>query len=580
MRAQSAVAVTVLMGLLSGCTDGATPGTGTNPGGGGSGGSVGGEPGSSSAECTTRPSLGADPLRLLTKLEYEATLRELFGPVAVDAASTQLAQLPDRRAPHGFRSMAKGTTGSEVEGYLMIADAISAYTTGSAERLSALATCLGATAPDETCPSSFISSWGQRLYRRPLTEAETAALTTLYGAGAAISPSDGARFVLFSMLQAPPFLYRLEIAGGARADKPGSYDLTGHEIATRLAYLAWGSAPDPQLLDRAQAGALAGAEGIGLELDRLLADPRASARQAQFFSEWLETEQLPTVNQGAEYLAGIPAEGLASIMKDETDQFVRSLAFTGQGSFRDLLTSNVSFVTSPALAQIYGVAPSAAADGRIELPAASRSGILTRAALLLSAGEQTSPIRRGAFVLRKLLCNAIPPPDPDAFPPGAIQPPEFSAEMTGRQRWTAKTSQGACAGCHGLLNPFGFALESYDNIGRYRTSEAIVDPTTGMKVSELPIDTEVDAALLDGDTPTHVSGGAVGLGAALADSPEAQACFGKQWFRFVSGREETAEDACVIGDIAAAVAKGESIRETFKRIALAPEFRMRRIDVQ
>jgi hypothetical protein len=525
-----------------------------------------------------RPSLGVDPLRLLTKREYETTLQELFGAAALDALAPQLAQLPDKLVAHGFRSMAKGTTGSEVEGYLMIADALSLHVTADAQRLSALESCLGAAPIARDCARTFITSFGQRMYRRPLTEAEVASLELLHAEGAAIGANEGARFVLFAMLQAPPFLYRLEIDGAARADNPNSFDLTGYEIATRLSYLAWGSGPDRELLSGAASGSLTTSVGIAAQLDRLLSDPRAAARQAQFFSEWLETEQLPTVNQGPAYLAGIVADGLAEAMRKETDEFVRSLAFTGQGTFRDLMTSNVAFVASPALAQIYGVDLSAAADGRIELDASRRAGILSRAALLLLPGEETSPIRRGAFVRRKLLCDSIPPPDPDAFPPGAIQPPEFDADMTSRERWTAKTSQGACGGCHALLNPFGFALENYDNIGRYRTSEVITDPSTGLAVNELPIVADVDAPL--GAELVPILGGAVGLGAALAASRQAQECFGRQWFRFVSGREETSDDACVLADMTEAVASGASLRATFERIALSPEFRIRRIDGQ
>jgi hypothetical protein len=586
MRAESVVAALALSGLLAGCTafidgDDATGGESDARGNGasGAGASAGPGPGTNPEVCKMRPSLGVDPLRLLTKREYETTLRELFGKAAVDALAPQLAQLPDRHVAHGFRSMAKGTTGSEVEAYLMIADALSLHMTADEQRLSALDSCLGAAPVAADCARTFITSFGQRLYRRPLTEAETAALELLHAEGAALGDYEGVSLVLFAMLQAPPFLYRLETEGAARADNPNSFDLTAYEIATRLSYLAWGSGPDQELLGSAASGSLTTSEGIAAELQRLLSDPRAAARQAQFFSEWLETEQLPTVNQGPDYLAGIASDGLADAMREETDQFVRSLAFTGEGTFRDLMTSNVAFVASPALAQIYGVERSSAADGRIELDASRRAGILTRAALLLSPGEETSPIRRGAFVRRKLLCDSIPPPDPEAFPPGAIQPPEFDADTSNRERWTAKTSQGACGGCHALLNPFGFALENYDNIGRYRTSEVIVDPSTGLPVNELPIVADVDAPL-DGGELVPVSGGAVGLGAALAASRQAQECFGRQWFRFVSGREETSDDACVLAEMTEAVASGASLRATFERIALSPEFRMRRIDGQ
>jgi hypothetical protein len=578
MRARFAFAVLATVGLLAGCTGkigevgGANGGSATRPAGGGPDGM-----GDTTAlSCASRPTLGAENLRVLGRREYEASLRDVFGEAAVDAAASQLAQLSDKKVPHGFRSMAQGTTGADVESYFMIADAVAAYVTSAPDKVSALAPCLAATPVAGDCAKTFIETFGRRLYRRPLAPDEVSYLMTVHADGAAIGTTDGVRFALFAMLQSPHFLYRVETAGDAIAASPDTYRLTAYEMATRLSYLAWGTTPDALLLDSASSGALDTAEGLAHELDRLLTDAKARAKIGQFFSEWLETEDLPAVNQSPEFLAGISSMGLASAMQSELSQTALYLTFDERGTYKDLFTSTTSFVTTPALAQLYGIQPSAAADGRTTLEGRMRGGLLSRAAILLTSGEQTSPIRRGAFVRRKLLCDPISPPDPNSFPPGAIQPPAFNAGMTSRQRWTAKTSQGGCAACHGSINPPGFALENYDSIGRYRATEAIVDPTTGMKVNDLPIDSTVDM-LLDGTAPTHVEGG-VGLGAALADSELAQDCLGRQWFRFVTGRDEATDDGCVIRDIVDAAKQGAPIKDVFKRIALAPEFRLRRVD--
>src|SRR5262249_12422205 len=148
----------------------------------------------------------------------------------------------------------------------------------------------------------------------------------------------------------------------------------------------------------------------------------------------------------------------------------------------------------PALAKLCQIDPflpgsQTTLDGKV------RAGLLTRGALLLNSGETSYPIRRGAFIRRKLMCDPISPPHPNAFPPGTIQPPVFDANATARQRWTAKTSEGRCVACHGTFNPLGFALEHYDAIGRYRSDEPIVDPSTGAEVKRLPIDTGVDIDL-------------------------------------------------------------------------------------
>jgi hypothetical protein len=579
MRARSAVAISAAVGLLAGCSGqigdvsgGTNGGAATRPGSGGPAGM--GD--TAVLTCTRRPTLGAENLRVLGRREYEASLREVFGDAALDSAASQLAQLSDKKVLHGFRSMAQGTTGADVESYFMIADALAAYVTSAPDKLSALAPCLSAASVARDCAKTFIETFGRRLYRRPLAPDEVTYLLTVHSDGAAISAPDGIRFALFAMLQSPHFLYRIETAGAAVAASPGTYQLTAYEVATRLSYLAWGTAPDVGLLDSAASGGLDTTDGLDRELDRLLSDAKARTRLGQFFAEWLETEDLPAVNQSPEFLAGISSMGLASAMQDELSETALYLMFDGQGTYKDLFTSPLSFVKSPDLAKLYGIQPGAASDGRTSLDVASRGGLVSRAAILLTSGEQTSPIRRGAFVRRKLLCDPIAPPDPNSFPPGAIQPPAFNAMMTSRQRWTAKTTQGGCAACHGSINPPGFALENYDSIGRYRATEAIVDPMTGMKVNDLPIDSNVDM-LLDGTTPTHVESG-VGLGAALGASATAQECFGRQWFRFVTGREESAQDGCVVGDIVDATKKGATIKDAFKRIALAPEFRLRKVE--
>ena len=244
------------------------------------------------------------------------------------------------------------------------------------------------------------------------------------------------------------------------------------------------------------------------------------------------------------------------------------------GKFADLFTADFSFVYSENLARLYGIEVPLPGT-RAALDPGTRAGLLTRSALLLTSGETTSPIRRGAFVRRKLLCDPIPPPDPNSFPAGAIQPPSFDPDATGRQRWTQKTSEPQCLGCHGQFNAFGFALESYDAIGRYRDSEPIIDPATGMELKRLPIDTAVDV-VLDSE-PVHVSG-AVELGQAFSQSPRAQDCLATQWLRFTAGRHETDADACVLGDVASAMAQGSSLLDALQQAVLAPEFRVRRLE--
>jgi len=176
-------------------------------------------------------------------------------------------------------------------------------------------------------------------------------------------------------------------------------------------------------------------------------------------------------------------------------------------------------------------------------------------------------------VLRRLLCALIPAPDPNSFPPNAIQPPAFDAGKTGRVRWTEKTGAPACAACHSRINSFGYALEGYDPIGRFRDKEIIYTPGTDKVASQLPVDSAVDLTWPDGTTARVADG--VELGAALADA--GASCFGRQWLRFGFGRMEAPEDACFVEELGGLASTGDGIAGMFRRAAVAPANRMRRV---
>ncbi len=518
-----------------------------------------------------RPAL-ASPLRRLTKAEYENTIADLFGAEAL-AVVTAAVSLVDARAAHDFSVLAQGITAGHAQGYFQAADLLSAHVTATPARLATLAPCLASANPDAGCVRGFVERTGRRVIRRPLSAQEITDLLGHYAKGREIGNEDGVRLVLLALLQAPPFIYRPELGDVAvNTEAPQVLQLTAFELGTRLSYVLWGSTPDERLLDAAATGNLNTPAGLSAEIDRMLESPRARSWLEHFFAEWLEIEELPPALQSDAFLAGIARQGLGHDMNREVVQFALSFALgPGMGgTWKDLLTSPISFVTSTNLARIYGV-PAGAGDGRVTLPPADRAGLLTRAALLVASGESTSPIARGARVRHKLLCAPLAAPDPAAFPPDAITPPAFDRNKTARQRWTEKTSAGACAGCHALLNPIGFALESYDSLGRLRRTEPILDPQTGAKVNDLPIDTNVDVVL--GSRTIRVSGSAE-LGAALADEPDAQRCFAEQWFKFAYRRPPVSADACLMADLATAAAQ-LGLKEMIRRSLLTPAFHSR-----
>jgi hypothetical protein len=210
---------------------------------------------------------------------------------------------------------------------------------------------------------------------------------------------------------------------------------------------------------------------------------------------------------------------------------------------------------------------------------APRAGILQRAALLVSSLEQTNPFHRGSFVRRSILCDPLSRPDPNALPPGSLDPPPTAATETTRQRYAKKVAgNGLCEGCHKQFSDIGYVLESYDALGRYRTTEKVFDEQTGALLGELPIDTTAIARVaLDDATPVM---GAVDLNSRIVQSRKVDACLSGNYFRFALRREPTADsgDACLREELTAELAKpAVGLADVFKRLAQHSSFRQRKI---
>jgi hypothetical protein len=258
---------------------------------------------------------------------------------------------------------------------------------------------------------------------------------------------------------------------------------------------------------------------------------------------------------------------------DEIHALTRYYTFENDGTYADILLSDLSFTTSPHLAALYGVE---AWDGNGEppqFPPGQRAGLLTRMGFLLTGSHETHPVHRGAAVRRRILCEDLPAPDPASLPPGALDRPPVTDDQTTRQRYEEKTADAACATCHSLINPVGFVLENYDAVGRYRTEELVIDDGTGELLATLPIDATAAPALAGDDT---VIGSGVELSQQIVDSGRAEACFARQYFRATFGREESAEDGCAVDDLEQQLREG-SMREALRTIALDPMFRSRRV---
>jgi len=513
------------------------------------------------ANCAAAPLAAAAPLSRLTNLEYQNTLKALFPKLTLSPAD-----LPKDVVVEGFDNNAKAQTPSPalIEQYRDSAQAVGAQVTAN---LSAVLPCTAtSSAQEDSCGAQFIDSFVTRAYRRPLSADERTRYMGLFSsAKSAYDFPTAIGMVVQAALQAPSFLYRVELGGPA---KSGVAPLSGYELASRLSYFFWDTMPDQELLDAAASGALQSAAGVEEQARRLLDDPQAKNAVSNLFKQWLRFDKMDRMPKSSSQFPDWN-EQVADSLRSSTNRFVDRVFWDLDGSLKALLTDTATFVDENT-APIYGLpVPSAAkadATGMMlaDTSTAQRSGILTQAGLLAAFAHETSdsPILRGVFVMDRLLCSA-PPPPPPGVTTAISETTQSGAPMTTRDRLAMTHEQGACASCHHTIDGFGFGFSHYDAIGRWRDTE------NGLNVNASGwIANTRDA---DGNYD-----GAVELGQRLAKSGQVRDCVAQQWFRYSLGLGAADVDSCSFAPIAKAFAdSGGNLQELMIATVTSDAFRNR-----
>jgi hypothetical protein len=332
---------------------------------------------------------------------------------------------------------------------------------------------------DETaCASRIISTITRRAFRRDVTAAD---LSPFLAAYTTARLKNGFEFsiaaALRDILLAPDFLFRLEFDPPGAA--PGSAQkVSDWELASRLSFFLWSSIPDDELLDTARSGRLRNPQVLRREVGRMLADPRASTLADNFAAQWLGLRALAEIKPDPKVYPEFDS-GLANDFEQETRLFVRSIIRDNR-SVLDLIGADYSYLNE-RLAQVYGV-PGVVGPGfrRISLAEKpERGGLLGQGSILLltSHTTKTSPILRGKWILDNLL-NSPPPPPPPGVPP-LDESPANGQKLTTRQQVERHRNNAVCASCHSRMDPFGFALENFDVIGKWRLRDegGEIDPS-------------------------------------------------------------------------------------------------------
>lgn len=298
-------------------------------------------------------------------------------------------------------------------------------------------------------------------------------------------------------------------------------------MASRLSYLLLGGPPDEQLWLAASAAELGTAESVRLQATRLLDSPEVRSVIRHFFQNYLPIGGLSDITRDPLLFPAFSSE-IGTLMQEETLRFLEHQVFEEGGTWDSVLTAPYTFVNEQ-LAAFYGI------DGvvgeefqKVPVDTTKRIGLLTQGAVLAgtTVTNITNPVRRGGFILDHLLCVHVPLPPQELL--AQVKPPEPYTGKTGRERYTAHSAQEACAGCHALLDPPGFALENFDAVGMWRDTEndVLIDASGSLPQLAEPFD------------------GPVQLIQRLAAAPETYACFAKHWQEFAYGREVTGEDKC------------------------------------
>jgi hypothetical protein len=307
-----------------------------------------------------------------------------------------------------------------------------------------------------------------------------------------------------AVLSSPDFMYRAiaPAAPAALEAAATAQELSALELASRLSFFLWSQGPDDELLKLAETGELAKASVREAQVERMLADPRAEVLLSGFAEGWLAVDDLDAV-QPDMILFPEFTEGLRQDFASELRLFMKSVLLGG-GNVKELLTADYTFLNE-RLARHYGI------DGvvgpqfrRVELTDPVRHGILGKGGLLLrtSYGNRTSPVLRGAWVLDKLMGTPPTPP-----PPGVetnLDTPEGEQPRTVRERLERHRKDASCNACHGVIDPYGLALENFSAIGAWRDvdeeADAPIDPHAELSGGR-PVDGPVAlvAALLERD---------------------------------------------------------------------------------
>jgi Protein of unknown function (DUF1592)/Protein of unknown function (DUF1588)/Protein of unknown function (DUF1595)/Protein of unknown function (DUF1587) len=488
-------------------------------------GSIGGDdvPGGANNGPADAELVATSGLRRMTVVEYFNTIKDLLKTNTLPVAELLPA---DARTPFDNDYLEQVASQGLIDAADFLAERAADELIADPTRRDAIVGCTPSGPDDEACLRSFVTSFGRRAMRRPLSEVEVDGY--LHGNGELDSALDYAtetgdfytavHSIVWAMLQDPEFLYRVEI-GTPVEGQDEMFALDQFEVASRLSYFIWGSMPDKALLDRAEAGNLADGAARRDEALRMLADDRAKSRIARFHAMWLGYEIMPHSGE------------LAAGMLDETSALIERVVFDENLPWAQLFTFQETFVNS-FMADHYGLPAPSNPDGAwVSYAGTQRAGLFSHGTFLSIGAKfaDTSPVQRGLVIRERLFCHDIadPPPEVDTDTPPE---PTTDGGFCKIDRFDQLITSEGCVNCHNLINPLGYGLENYDQFGVFRTHEPD-NPDTPEDESTCEIPGQGSFEGGDFSGPKE-------LAELSLDTGLIQDCLSTQLYRFVSGRSD------------------------------------------
>ncbi len=419
-------------------------------------------------DCNGLRDPGRVTIRRLNKVEYNNTIRDLFG---IDFKPAD--NFPSDDSGYGFDNIGDVLSLPPLllEKYLAAAEQIADKTFKDEKaRQRFMNPPVKPKTENEPKPRTVLRYFAERAWRRPLTEQEFRRVSSFVQLATqnGESPEKGIQLAMQAVLVSPNFLFRIEqdhsfpnSSLGTRAD--GAYAVNEFELATRLSYFLWASTPDDELFKLAAEGKLRLPGSLEAQVKRMLKNPKAQALSENFAPQWLQIRGLKSFAPDPKMFPTFD-EPLRNAMFKETESFFQYLVDEDR-SVLEMIDSDYAFLNE-RLAKHYGIAGVKGGEFRkVSLPDKRRGGVLAMASVLTvtSNPTRTSPVKRGKWIMDNILGTPPPPPPPDV--------PELKEDMktalTGslRQRMEQHRANPNCATCHQRMDPLGFGFENFDVIG-------------------------------------------------------------------------------------------------------------------